>query len=203
MKSKIFELLIFLIVSFSFVHSKAHDECFRVAVYEHNPLKEPVENPLRLLNANLDIYERVARKAAKYHTQFLVYPEYSLLPELEKEDTLGAGVGAFVTEININPCENKPKRSGSHTRRINDHVVENTVLLTRLSCIAAHNKFYLAANIVELEKNSNVTNSTHNNKNDDYLAFNTIVAFDNKGTLVAKYRKVSLFNCIKYLKYLI
>lgn len=192
MNSIIFSLFIFFILN-NYVNSQAPDSCFRAAVYEHVIVIDPIDQPLKLLNDNLGIFERVTKKAAKYNVNILIFPEYGIIPQLEKNDTLGKGVAAFIPDLNTNLCKRQSKVPKNETTRINEQVVANNFILEKLSCIAAENNMHIAVDLVELEKNLHRTNSSLNNQNDEYLLYNALIVFDNKGSLIAKYRKYNLF----------
>lgn len=179
----------------------ASGKCFRSAVYEHIRIEKPVDRPLRMLNNNFEIYKRVAKKAAKLHTNVIVFPESGLIPTNNKKTLLNGGVASIIPKLNTNLCADYKKKAKKilakgldfssimklqdlekETEKLNGSVVNNIGLLRKASCIALENKMYVVIDLVELQKNGS-----------DYQLFNSAVVFDDNGKLIAKYRKFKLF----------
>jgi len=185
-------LLIFLLISFNrpIIGEPSSDDskCFRAAVYEHidvgaqQPLaiNQPTDQPLKILNNNLLIYERVVKRASFIDAKIIVFPEYSFLAPLARDQLLSGGVVPFVPiDLNVNLCSiykekfknitqspiNNIQKSeriqllDKETRQINDKVLVNRVILRKLSCLAQDNHIYLAANLITIENKNNLNRS--------------------------------------------
>lgn len=168
----------------SLVVSKKPNDCFRAAVYEHLFVKEPIDKPLEVLKNNLAIFERVIKKASKNSANIIVFPEYALVHEISREDTLAEGIASIIPSLNVNLCEeskNKKNKATNKIEKIADKIIVNRFLLKRLSCAARKNNIYVAVNLFEMTKNLNKTDNFLNFQDQDYLLYNVNVVFDNHG----------------------
>ncbi|NWW53356.1 BTD Biotinidase, partial [Pedionomus torquatus] len=156
------------------------------AVYEHESILSP--NPtalvdrrsaLKLMGRNLDIYEQQVVAAARQGAQIIVFPEdgihgfnftrSSIYPYLD-----------FVLHsqsVKWNPCREP-------------YLFNDTEVLQRLSCMALKNKIFLVANLGTKQP---CEHADPHCPADGRYQFNTNVAFDDVGTLVATYRKHNLY----------
>lgn len=146
-------------------------KCFRAAVYEHILINQPADQPLKVLNNNLQIYERVVKRASFIDAKIIVFPEYSFLSPLSRDQLLGKGVCPLSPELNVNLCrlykatlrnitqgtESDLQKSerlqllDKETVQVTDKVQVNKAILRRLSCLASENNIYIAANLVTIE----------------------------------------------------
>ena len=152
--------------------------CFRAAVYEHLPIKNPTDKPLQVLRNNYAIVERVVKRASFVDTKIIVLPEYSLMPSsLGRSQLLGSGVTAISPDLNSNLCsvykeklKNITQSNQSdiqkgeqmqaldrETQPISEKILVNSAILRKISCLAAENNLYVAINLVTLE-NTNSPN---------------------------------------------
>ncbi|XP_019638379.1 PREDICTED: vascular non-inflammatory molecule 3-like [Branchiostoma belcheri] len=157
------------------------------AVYEHDTylLQDPHRvldrnSALELMKKNLKVFEDQARLASKQGAQIIVFPE---------DGIYGMGytrqsIFPFLEEIpdpsleSWNPCVNPDQHSETEVLRI-------------LSCIARNNSIVVVANMGDKQNCSRKEDP--NCPNDSRYQFNTDVAFDNDGQLLAKYHKYNLF----------
>ncbi|NXT80819.1 BTD Biotinidase, partial [Zapornia atra] len=156
------------------------------AVYEHESILSPDptalvdrQSALELMGRNLDIYEQQAVAAARQGAQIIVFPEdgihgfnftrRSIYPYLD-----------FVLHsrsVKWNPCREP-------------YLFNDTEVVQRLSCMALKNSIFLVANLGT--KQACEPPDPHC-PSDGRYQFNTNVAFDEDGTLVATYRKRNLY----------
>uniref|UniRef100_A0A8C0A0A3 Biotinidase n=1 Tax=Anas zonorhyncha TaxID=75864 RepID=A0A8C0A0A3_9AVES len=156
------------------------------AVYEHESILSPDptalvdrRSALQLMGRNLDIYEQQVVAAARQGAQIIVFPEdgihgfnftrRSVYPYLD-----------FVPHsraVKWNPCREM-------------YLFNDTEVLQRLSCMALNNKIFLVANLGTKQP---CAHTDPHCPSDGRYQFNTNVAFDDAGMLVATYRKHNLY----------
>ncbi|NWS67683.1 BTD Biotinidase, partial [Crotophaga sulcirostris] len=156
------------------------------AVYEHESILSPNpaalvdrQSALELMSRNLDIYEQQAVAAARQGAQIIVFPEdgihgfnftrSSIYPYLD-----------FVPHsqsVEWNPCREP-------------YLFNDTEVLQRLSCMALKNKLFLVANLGTKQA---CEHTDPHCPSDGRYQFNTNVAFNDDGRLVATYRKHNLY----------
>ncbi|NXK84585.1 BTD Biotinidase, partial [Amazona guildingii] len=156
------------------------------AVYEHESILSPNptalvdrQSALELMGRNLDIYEQQAVAAARQGAQIIVFPEdgihgfnftrSSIYPYLD-----------FVMHsesVKWNPCREP-------------YLFNDTEVLQRLSCMALKNKIFLVANLGTKQP---CEHTDPHCPSDGRYQFNTNVAFNADGMLVATYRKHNLY----------
>ncbi|XP_077159474.1 biotinidase [Paroedura picta] len=178
----IFILLCFEVLPV-YVHMGGH---YIAAVYEHHVIlnSNPTivtdrQSALELMNRNLDIYEQQVMAAAKQGAKIIVFPEdgvqgfnftrTSIYPYLD-----------FIPDpesLTWNPCKE-------------ESLFKDTEVLHRLSCLAEKNKVFIVANIGTKQP---CKHSDPRCPPDGRYQFNTNVAFNDNGILVARYRKQNLY----------
>uniref|UniRef100_A0A8C0HRB1 Biotinidase n=1 Tax=Buteo japonicus TaxID=224669 RepID=A0A8C0HRB1_9AVES len=156
------------------------------AVYEHESILSPNptvlvdrQSALELMGRNLDIYEEQVVAAARQGAQIIVFPEdgihgfnftrSSIYPYLD-----------FVLHsrsVKWNPCREP-------------YLFNDTEVLQRLSCMALKNKIFLVANLGTKQP---CEYTDPHCPTDGRYQFNTNVAFNDDGMLVATYRKHNLY----------
>ncbi|NXW64471.1 BTD Biotinidase, partial [Eurystomus gularis] len=156
------------------------------AVYEHESILSPNpaalvdrQSALELMGRNLDIYEQQVVAAARQGAQIVVFPEdgihgfnftrNSIYPYLD-----------FVPHsqsVKWNPCREP-------------YLFNDTEVLQRLSCMALKNKIFLVANLGTKQP---CEQTDPHCPSDGRYQFNTNVAFNDDGMLVATYRKHNLY----------
>ncbi|XP_001380021.2 biotinidase [Monodelphis domestica] len=161
------------------------DSSFVAAVYEYPSIliADPEaltdrSSALELMNRNLDHYEEQVMAAAKQGVQIIVFPEdgihgfnftrRSIYPFLDFLPAVQSG--------KWNPCL-EPQFS-------------DTEVLQRLSCLAGRGRLFLVANLGTKQPCNGTDPGC---PPDGRYQFNTNVVFDDKGTLVASYRKQNLY----------
>ncbi|XP_065341335.1 vanin-like protein 1 [Cloeon dipterum] len=127
---------------------------------------------------NIQKYEELIAEASSQSAEIIVFPEYGLTTTaVAVSRPLSIAVGQEAPDLNSNPClELPPSRA-------------NTEALRRLSCAARNSSIYVVANLIERQ----FCGGQQTCAADDYLIYNTNVAFDTNGTLVARYRKFNLY----------
>ncbi|NXW08740.1 BTD Biotinidase, partial [Fregetta grallaria] len=156
------------------------------AVYEHESILSPNptalvdrQSALELMGRNLDVYEQQVVAAARQGAQIIVFPEdgihgfnftrSSIYPYLD-----------FVLHsqsVKWNPCREP-------------YLFSDTEVLQRLSCMALKNKIFLVANLGTKQP---CEHTDPHCPSDGRYQFNTNVAFNDDGMLVATYRKHNLY----------
>ncbi|NXK92578.1 BTD Biotinidase, partial [Formicarius rufipectus] len=156
------------------------------AVYEHESILSP--NPtvlvdrrsaLELMGRNLDIYEQQVVAAASQGAQIIVFPE--------------DGIHGFnFTRSSIYPYLDfvLHSHSGKWNPCREPYLFNDTEVIQRLSCMALKNKIFLVANLGTKQPCEHTDPQC---PPDGRYQFNTNVAFDDDGTLVATYRKHNLY----------
>lgn len=173
-----------------FVASASSDRntgCFRASVIDHVTIgsDELVDatDPLKNVHKNLRAYGAAAAEAAADGADIIVFPELGLFTSQSSTDknlTLRQIIRGFSDDIPdpqkelVNPCT-----------RVCDQVI-----LGSLSCIAKENGIYLVAQVSDVKP---CTSSDSGCRGDGFKLFNTQVAFDRQGNLVARYHKYHLY----------
>lgn len=170
MFSKHFLCLLALLALNQLVQASSKN-CFRAAVYEHVQIKEPADDPLAILNNNLDVYSNVLRIGHYENVNMIVFPEDGLVPGYNKETVLSAGLAAIAPDVGTNPCKlhKKQRRNITHssldddakddllneldkeTEELADGVLANKAVLRKISCLAKKYKTHVTVDLSELE----------------------------------------------------
>ncbi|XP_077342980.1 pantetheinase-like [Lithobates pipiens] len=176
---------IFLFYIVSCVYFGYAEEKFIAAVYEHvpffpNSIQAPVlqEEALSLMNKNLDVLETAVIRAAQKKAHIIVTPEYAICCfGLSREAVYPYLEDIPEPAVNWTPC-NDPQRFG------------RTPVQNRLSCMAKKSHIYLVANLGD-KKQCNSSDSRC--PEDGHYFYDTTIAFDPEGKLIARYHKYHLF----------
>lgn len=170
------------------VVSGSNDGCFRAAVYEHiingaNELLDP-NDILRPVRANLDSFE-IATKTASYEdADIIVFNELSLFSTSRVKGQpnvpIRQSIRHFVEDI-------PDPREGQFNPCLQDDF-NDRIILRRLSCMSRNYKIYVVANMGDVK-----TCPANEDCRDGVKMFNTQVAFDRNGNLIAKYHKYHLY----------
>ncbi|XP_070206890.1 pantetheinase-like [Littorina saxatilis] len=165
---------------------------FKAAVYEHAVIlpddpKKIVsrEEALQLMRRNLAVYAEQAAEVKRQGADILVFPEdglygfsftwLSLGPYLEKIPD--------PTVVDWIPCDD-PNR------------FPDTEVQHELSCMAKNNSLYIVANMGDFQPCHPMVVASCNRQMEgieEHFQYNTDVAFDPEGKLVARYHKQHLF----------
>lgn len=157
----------------------------KVAVYEHAVIspKEPDkiiarDKAFEWMSKNLAIFREQARLAAQQNAKMIVFPEYGITGFDHSRDSIVSFLESVPDkDANWNPCDD-PIR------------FPDTDVLHELSCISKTFSIYIVANMGDIE----MCKKNHKNcPKDGRMQFNTNVVFDNNGKLIARYRKVNLY----------
>ena len=137
------------------------------------------------MHKNLQAYDEAAERAVGEHAEIIVFPEHGLFtPSLSPDPnlTLRQTIRLLAEDIPdarhrhpVNPCTQ-------------DREFEDRPILKSLSCIARRNKIYLVATLADIQ-NCSVANCT----SEGVLLYNTQIALDRQGNLIARYHKYHLY----------
>ncbi|RWS21701.1 vascular non-inflammatory molecule 3-like protein [Leptotrombidium deliense] len=163
------------VILFTFVYT-ANSRCFRAAVYEEVAVGGNFADPKDEALDNLKVYKHVVKKASENGAEIIVFPEHGLFPPFDR-DTLLRYLEELPNEMGkVNPCEQRESSQNS--------------IQYQLSCLAKENRIYLVSNMGEVEY---CDKKDAHCPADGRYQYNVAVAFDNKGYLIAKYRKYHLY----------
>ncbi|CAG2101831.1 unnamed protein product [Medioppia subpectinata] len=165
----------------TFVSPKS--DCFRAAVYEHIPQgNRSTDEPSVVIQKNLNVYKQIASKAAENGANIMVFPEDGLI-----DPAFSRKIVATITEAIPDP------RHGVYNPCDKPLDYKSSPITLTLSCLAKDNHMYVGADRIEC----NITSDPKCPKDGHYM-YNTAVAFDPNGAIVAKYHKTHLFFEVEY-----
>ncbi|CAD5114744.1 DgyrCDS3785 [Dimorphilus gyrociliatus] len=154
---------------------------FKAAVYDKPiiPISYDTKNfSQAILNETLKIYKEKADEARKAGVEILVFPENGLLPV------------AIRTRESVYPfLEDIPSPSFGENACLMPETSNNYIRRT-LSCLARDYSMYIVANVGDKKY---CTASDDGCPPDGRFQYNTNIAFDPNGVLVARYHKKNLF----------
>lgn len=165
---------------------------FKAAVYEHEVIlpEDPKEivsrdTALTLMKKNLAVYELQAAKAKRQGADILVFPEDGLYGFQFTWNSMGPYMEHIPSPAVHDwvPCDS-PDR------------FPNTEVQHALSCMAKNHSLFIVANMGDRQpchKKVNARCRVVKDTGHGHFQYNTDVAFDPHGKLVAKYHKKNLF----------
>ncbi|XP_033122518.1 vascular non-inflammatory molecule 3-like, partial [Anneissia japonica] len=134
------------------------------------------ESALKVINKNLNHYEELIQTASQQNASIVVFPEYGITGFGQSRKTakvFGEVVpNPYITVII--PC--------------ND--LTNSTILRKLSCFAKQYNIVVVANMITIE--ACLPNDSHCPRDGHYV-YNTDVAFERNGQLVAHYNKINVY----------
>lgn len=157
---------------------------YKAAVYEY-AIKLPgpavtYEDALKEMMPNLLEYQKQASIAGSQEVDIIVFPEDGIYGFMMRNATEIQPFLEYIPDprsVNWNPCKDPDRFS-------------NTAVQTFLSCLAKNNSMYLVANYGDAQpcsaKDPNCPSSGQ-------YQYNTDIAFDRTGKLIARYHKQNLF----------
>lgn len=160
---------------------------FTAAVFEHRPRAERSASHEETIAANLKFFERATEIAVTKGADIIVFNEYGIYPYLDDDDR---GVLKKLAEhipdpetTKFNPCVDGGK---------------DMHILSTLSCMARKYNIYLVGNLGDVQScegtcSAQVSECDQKCPEDGMLIYNTDVAFDRKGHLIARYHKNHLY----------
>lgn len=163
-------------------------DAYTAAVYEHVTffiMGKKIftrQEALEIMKKNLAVFEKKAELAKSNGAEIIVFPEDGIYGFNYTRDQ----IFPFL-EIIPNPA--KLQKSWNPCR--NPEQFENTEVLRELSCIARNSSIAVVANMGDVQYCGKLDPHC---PNDGKYQFNTDVAFDSDGTLLAKYHKQHLFH---------
>ncbi|XP_065841167.1 pantetheinase-like [Oscarella lobularis] len=167
----------------------ASSDDYVAAVVEHSPILAPilpvnVSTAQSLMMKNLASYEKHAINAKQSGAQIVVFPE---------DGIYGVTLGPFT---NLPYMENIPSSTAISTENINPCLsevqFEDRPVLRRLSCLARDLSIAIVANMGDVQPCQPLTDKGCRTTT-KLAKYNTDVAFDTDGRLLAKYHKKHLF----------
>ncbi|KAF2878621.1 hypothetical protein ILUMI_27543 [Ignelater luminosus] len=163
-------IYLFIVLCFLILEINAQGT-YRAAVLEY-ATKDEVPLSLTRILKNVENYVYYMETAADKNVQIIVFPEYGLTGweniNYNTIDELSTEVPDPVLEIS--PC----RTPGGYSKHLID-----------LSCAADVNKIYTVVNLIEKQ---------HDNNSKQKLYHNTNVVFNDKGAVIARHRKINLYN---------
>ncbi|CAL7946738.1 unnamed protein product [Xylocopa violacea] len=148
---------------------------YTAGVVEFSPIY--ADNAAVTLKKNTDAYVKYIEKAKQQNADIVVFPEDGLtslnMPDRSRMDSWTTVVPSVLDEYT--PC------SGN--------AVNVSETLRTLSCAALKNRIYVVINIAEKE----FCEPNGDQCSDGIRYYNTNVAFDRTGKIIARYRKVNLY----------
>lgn len=154
---------------------------FTAAVFEHRP-RGINETGKQEIVENLKFYEKAATVAAEKGADIILFNEFGLF-EYKKDRAVIRNFMEHVPDPqkgNFNPCIDK----------------KDNLILPALSCMARKHKMYVVANMGDVQHcdefcdASEVKGCKAKCPIDQVLMYNTDVAFDREGNLIARYHKM-------------
>ena len=174
----------------------ARSPCFRAGVYEHYLIGrgQPINasNPLQNVIKNLAAYERVAEEAARQNVELLLFPEEGIF------EAATSTASTDSVRFSTRPlCEEVPPVTAGSTPIVpcRSDNFKGRPILRSLSCMARKHKFYVVANMCDIQK---CTNGDTTCRDDGVRMYNTLVAFGPSGDLLGVYHKHHLFGETHY-----
>ncbi|KAI1286455.1 Pantetheinase [Halotydeus destructor] len=153
-------------------NSGIQDGCFRAAAYEHILLNT--------VDENLRVYARVVEEAAQDGARIVVFPENGLFSPPHVRSELKEYLETIPrAEDHVIPCEIYEKSDNSHT------------ILYTMSRLAQRLEIYIVFDMGEVIPCTNET--VPSCPPDEAFMYNTQVALDPQGYLIAKYHKGNLY----------
>ncbi|KAL6266517.1 hypothetical protein P5V15_003365 [Pogonomyrmex californicus] len=158
----------------SYQKSTIDSPTYIAAVVEYSPIY--LTNSAETLKANTKAYVKYIKTASLNNADIIVFPEDGLttihLPERQQ-------MGDWTTTI--------PSASFNYIPCIQD-TIEVSETLKNISCAARDNEIYVVINIAEKVPCTDVSCPK-----DKMFYYNSNVAFDRTGKIIARYRKTNLF----------
>ncbi|XP_064624833.1 pantetheinase-like [Lineus longissimus] len=177
-----------LVLFFYICGAKAARESYVAAVFEHAPyLLDPKtvvskEEARANMQRNLDVYEEQITKAKIQGSDIIIFPEDGLY-------------GFGFTRTTLEPyLEDIPSPQDNSCPCSDPGNNQTMPIQYRLSCLAKYNALFVVANAGDLKPCTGDPNCPA----DGRFQYNTNVAYDPRGCLVARYHKQHLFYEIQF-----
>ncbi|KAB0801599.1 hypothetical protein PPYR_03785 [Photinus pyralis] len=156
-----------------FVNALAEELTYKAAVMEYTPKDDHLTKKQNFME-NMHEYIRYIQQAAFQDVQILVFPEMGLTGSI----TNWRELQDISTEIpdpdqNVVLCSNNLD---------NERYAQ---FLVDLSCIISRQRIYTVINLIESRLDNHSKNKFYHNTN---------IVFDKNGAIIARYRKINLFN---------
>jgi pantetheine hydrolase len=130
-----------------------------------------------IMLTNLKSFDTFTDEAVKQSAQIIVFSEYGLNTPLYSTREYIRPFLEPIPEAGVNPCKTTS--------------IPELTIITNASCIARKNNIIMVINMGEIQYCDNTTDI--NCPSDGAYQYNTQVAFDTDGTILAKYRKTNLY----------
>lgn len=169
----------------------AGPDFFTAAVFEHRHRHTETDSPNEAKRKNLHFFEKAAEEASKKGADIIVFNEYGLLSYSTDRDEVRkyAEHVPEPTKQNFNPCEEMNK-------------LKDSPVLVTFSCMAKKHKIYVVGNMVgkqpcdstsqtcDADDLENCDSTGSKCPADQVFLYNTNVAFNREGRLIARYYKL-------------
>ncbi|GJQ79116.1 hypothetical protein Trydic_g5370 [Trypoxylus dichotomus] len=160
----------FLILIFSVATGIYAQQNYIAVVMEYSPqIRDPTHTDIEYIAVNVRRYVEFIQQAVARQGQIVVFPEYGLTTTNLPADLVNMSTTVPDPAEFISPCANRTGFEG---------------FFTDLSCAADTHNIIVVVNLIERANNSE--NAT--------IYYNTNVVFASNGTVIARYRKINLFN---------
>ncbi|XP_012288593.1 vanin-like protein 2 [Orussus abietinus] len=172
-----------MLVRITLQASSATSSHYTGAVVEYYPVRgqfKETDSGTRIANENAKNFETILKKATEYAVDIIVFPENSLLAGFVFSFTNRSHYPEFSSFLpdpkdSVTPCENSTS-----------NVME---AVKTISCAAKRYSIYVVMNIPEKQNCTGIENCPY----DGYFFYNTNIAFNRQGAIVARYRKYDLY----------
>ncbi|KAK9692980.1 Vanin C-terminal domain [Popillia japonica] len=154
-----------------FVATAASAQTYTAAVLEYSPqTRDAAHSDIEYVMTNVWRYVDFIQQAVVKQANIVIFPEYGLTTTILPANLFDISSVVPNASLRISPCNDRSNY---------------TNFLVDLSCAANEHNIHVVVNLIERETN-NSTNVT--------LYYNTNVVFDTTGAVIARYRKINLFN---------
>jgi len=192
------KVLLFCLLAVQFIVCET--SFYTAAVVEHAPISVPGqvsrEEAISVMNQNLDEYVAHIQAAKELGSEIIVFPEDGLygddkctrteiLPYLEY-------IPDPTSSSSFIPCNDEPYIFPHESATsYNASMFSKQPILTRISCLAQQYQIVIVLDMGDIQPCDPSTDSSC--PSDGRYQYNTQVAFDEQGALLAKYHKTHLF----------
>ncbi|KRT85800.1 hypothetical protein AMK59_1391, partial [Oryctes borbonicus] len=143
---------------------------YNAAVLEYSPqIRNPTHTDAEYVATNVRRYIEFIGQAVSRQANIVVFPEYGLTTTNLPENLFNVSTTVPDPVALVSPCVNR---------------TEFVSFFLDLSCAANEHNIFVVVNLIE--RANNIQNET--------IYYNTNVVFSSNGTVIARYRKINLFN---------
>ncbi|GFY51371.1 vascular non-inflammatory molecule 3 [Trichonephila inaurata madagascariensis] len=158
-------------------------DCETSAVFEHRPVEDLGKEPFDIKSANLEYYAKATKIAAQKGADIIVFNEYGTFPY------------PFSRENFTNFAEHVPDPNKQKFNPCTENAIDRPALHTA-SCLARKNGIYIVMNLADIQPceehcdADKIDSCSTECPEDGMYLYNTDVAFDREGNIIARYYKM-------------